>query len=100
MLRIEQVEKDGAVRLRLEGRLVGPWVEELERCCRKVLARPEVRNLIIDLVTVSYIDAEGKEALAKLHRAGARLDAAGTLSRYVVDSIQDKQTSCKLPEAV
>jgi anti-anti-sigma regulatory factor len=58
MLRISTIEaRDRSVTLRLEGRLVGPWVEELRQSCDVVLAGG--RGLALDLGDVSFVDASG-----------------------------------------
>lgn len=66
MLRISTIEKPGErsgerpgreIALRLEGRLIGPWVSELRESCERVLARDG--RLTLDLAGVSFIDADG-----------------------------------------
>lgn len=47
----------GAI-LRLEGRVVGPWVETLRQACLEQAATPR-RPLTIDLRDVTYIDSAG-----------------------------------------
>ena len=62
MLKI--VIKDGAPGapvLDLEGQVVGPWVEELDRVCEPILARGA--GLSLDLSSVSFISREGVELL-------------------------------------
>ena len=66
MLRISVREEDdaGNVVLVLEGRVIGPWVEELRATCAPHLK--DRRSLILDLAGVSFADAEGIELLAGL----------------------------------
>lgn len=65
MLRISPVESpDGALVLRLEGRVIGPWVEELRRSCEEVLSTGG--RLSIDLSNVSFVDRNGVELLRSL----------------------------------
>ncbi|HJU04304.1 MAG TPA: hypothetical protein VJ692_04065 [Nitrospiraceae bacterium] len=71
----------------LEGRLAGPWVAELERCWK---ATPVVRGkpgLRVDLSGVTYIDANGKALLARMHRDGAKFIAAGCLTKSIVEEV-------------
>jgi anti-anti-sigma regulatory factor len=70
----------------LEGRLAGPWVEELSSYWRQIFGNQQ-RGAVVDLTGVTFIDAEGKELLAKLWRQGAELRAAGCLTRCVVEEI-------------
>ncbi|HEX5544097.1 MAG TPA: hypothetical protein VFX10_01305 [Nitrospira sp.] len=71
----------------LEGRLAGPWVEELRDSWR-ALSVNERNRVVIDLADVTYIDAQGKALLADLWRKGAELRAAGCLTRCVVEEIR------------
>jgi hypothetical protein len=41
----------------VEGRVGGPWVEELHRACAQVLATGS--KLVLDLTDVSFIDLDG-----------------------------------------
>ena len=64
MLRIDTIEDaEGAV-LRLEGRLIGPWVEEVRRSCRAALSQGGA--VTIDLASVSFVDADGIVLLREL----------------------------------
>lgn len=58
MLKIAQLERTpGRQTLRLEGQVVGPWVEELRRSCERVLEAGAA--VTIDLSDVSFLDREG-----------------------------------------
>jgi anti-anti-sigma regulatory factor len=54
-----------AVRLRVEGRLTGRWVEELRRTCDLHAFNDGIR-LTLDLADVSFADAAGIELLKEL----------------------------------
>ena len=70
----------------LEGKLAGSWVVELKSYWRQ-LSGNQQSNAVIDLTSVTYIDADGKELLTKLWQQGAELRAAGCLTRCVVEEI-------------
>ena len=72
MLRISPVESAGTcLILRLEGRVAGPWVEELCRICESSLTgHPGLR---LDLTDVSYIDVGGLSVLTRLQSRGVQL---------------------------
>ena len=53
------------VRLRVEGRLTGRWVEELRRTCDLQALSDGIR-LTLDLADVSFADAAGVELLKEL----------------------------------
>jgi len=66
MLRITVVESSNeAVRLRVEGRMTGRWVEELRSSC-EVQALSDGIRLSLDLAEVSFVDAGGIELLKAL----------------------------------
>jgi hypothetical protein len=68
MLRITVVESSAeGVRLRVEGRLIGGWVEELRRTC-DVHAFCDGIRLTLDLADVSFVDASGIELLKAQER--------------------------------
>ena len=87
MLRITIDDEPRTLTLRLEGRLAGPWVRELEACWRGVLASRRERILRVDLTETTSIDAKGQECLAAMHRQGAELVAADSLMKGVVAEI-------------
>jgi ABC-type transporter Mla MlaB component len=70
----------------LEGRLAGPWVEELSSCWRQMSVNQQ-SCAVIDLTGVTFIDANGKALLAKLWQHGAELRATGCLTRCIVEEI-------------
>lgn len=72
MLKISQAGKPGQhVTLKLEGRVVGPWVNELRLLCESLLGSG--RALELDLSDVSYAAAAGVELPAHLKSRGVRL---------------------------
>ena len=74
MLRITTHEASGSsVLLKLDGKLLEPWVEELKRCASSSLA--ERTTLKLDLSTLVFADASGAKALMDLIDAGASLTA-------------------------
>jgi ABC-type transporter Mla MlaB component len=75
-----------SIALVLEGRLAGPWVEELNALWNTFTASQR-GNVLIDLSGVTFIDARGKTLLDRLWREGAKLRAAGCLTRCIVEEI-------------
>ncbi|MBX3330901.1 MAG: hypothetical protein KF722_10900 [Nitrospira sp.] len=73
--------------LRLEGRLAGPWIEELSASCHQMSVKQR-RCVMIDLTGVTFIDAEGKALLTRLWQAGVELRASGCLTRCVIEEIR------------
>ena len=94
MLRITVHDKPRTLTFRLEGRLTGPWLRELERCWQSTLARRATPLVRVDLTGVTSIDAAGQAVLAAMHRQGAEFVAADCLTRAIVAEI----TQAPLPD--
>jgi hypothetical protein len=72
MLRITAMHiEGGAPVLKLEGKLLQPWIEELQQSCRR-LGEGGVRPAL-DLSGVSYLDPPAVVALRDLERRGVSL---------------------------
>jgi anti-anti-sigma regulatory factor len=87
MLKITTLMNAESTVLRLEGRLAGPWVQELERCWDSTAGTPTRHALSVDLSAVTYVDSDGKDLLKKVHRQGAKLIASGCLTSCIVNEI-------------
>ena len=86
MLRITIMEEHDVATIRLEGKLVGPWVEELERCWNTAMTGWRNSQLLVDLNMVTFVDASGRALLTK-HNAGAKLIGRGILTTYILEQI-------------
>ena len=72
MLKIsEHKHPNHTVTLRLEGRIVGPWVEELKQVCEPLVEKGG--QLALDLTDVGFVDEAGVITLANLSVQGAKL---------------------------
>jgi hypothetical protein len=91
MLRIHIEEQCNVVTIRLEGRLAGPWVAELDRCWQSTLAQPLEKALVVALDAVTFVDPPGESLLVEMHKGGARLVGRGPQSRYLVEQIQQRR---------
>jgi len=87
MLRITVHDTPQALTFQLEGRLAGPWLQELEECWRETLSDKHGPILRVDLTGMTSIDAEGKACLAAIHRQGAEFIAADCLTKAIVAEI-------------
>ena len=69
MLKITEIAwNDSGRTFKLEGKLLGPWVDELRNVCTQPLERLEQVGL--DLAAVTFVNAAGAELLRKLIRQG------------------------------
>jgi len=72
MLRITTIQNDGLPAiLKLEGKLLEPWIGELHEACRKTHESVELSAL--DLAGLTYVDTPGTIALRDLRRRGIAL---------------------------
>jgi hypothetical protein len=92
MLRITIHDNPEVLTFQLEGRLAGPWVQELHDCWESKLASRRPSATRLDLRGVTYVDASGKQLLAELHRQRAELLAAGCLMKTLVAEITHSRT--------
>jgi hypothetical protein len=56
---------------KLEGKLIGPWVNELRNVCAHPLERQE--QVLLDLAAVTFVDAAGAELMRELIRHGVTI---------------------------
>ena len=85
MLRISLEHDPGTLSLILEGRLVGPWVDELRRISAEHISRSE--QLIIDLNGLTAMDARGQGLLDELRQEGATLRCSDVMNQYLVEQM-------------
>ena len=93
MIRIHLEDKCESAKIRIEGKISGASVEELERFCRELLAHRQHRIVDIELDHVSIIDANGEELLQSLCRLGVNLRGRGMHSQYLVERIRERRAS-------
>ena len=82
MLRISIEQHASSLSLVIEGRLVGPWVEELRRVIGEDATYAAI--LSVDLCGVTAMDAAGHALLEELHQGGATLSCSDVLNQYLV----------------
>jgi ABC-type transporter Mla MlaB component len=86
MLRISEMESGtGTVVLKLEGRLVGPWVDELYRAYEKYSGRNDPVEL--NLADVSYVDRKGVTLLQSLKLRNVRFHGC---SPFVEEELKER----------
>ena len=91
MLRIYLHDEVPVTSFVLEGKLIGPWVKELEKYWESMVATNASRTMIVDLADVSFIDAEGRALLARMRQKGVRLLSTGVLINAIVAEIEAEQ---------
>src|SRR5215471_19723722 len=92
MLRITTTREPDAICLKLEGRLVGPWVDELAQVWRSIRLHPDPVTACVDLSGITFVSPEGRQLLAFMARGGARFPATDVMNRSIIAGL-----CCKLP---
>lgn len=87
MLRITANDNPRVLTFRLEGRLEGLWVHELDQCWRSLVENGGEPTVYVDLTGVTYVDAAGKAQLAEMHEQGAQFIAGDCLTEAIVAEI-------------
>ena len=93
MLRITTQDNPRVLTLRVEGRLIGPWAAELEKCWQDSLASPGGTRLRVDLTGVTFVDAAGKAVIAAMHEQGAQLIANDCMIAGLVEEIAKERST-------
>lgn len=91
MLRIYIHDEVPVTSIVVEGKLIGPWVEELEKSWQTVVAAHPRKSMLVDLAHVTFIDSDGRELLTRMRRKGARLLSSGVLINSIVADIEAQQ---------
>ena len=92
MLRITTTELR-VLTFRLEGRLEGTWVVELEKCWRGTVLRADKPALRVDLTGMTFVDDAGKAQLTAMRRHGAEFIAEDCLTKAIVAEISGNPRS-------
>jgi len=85
MLKITTRTDPTGTTFELEGKLAGPWVQELKGCWQEVTNSD--RSVRVLLCAVTFIDDKGRDLLLEMHRHGAELVAEGCMNKAIIDDI-------------
>ena len=88
MLKISIIsDSDQAIQFQLEGKLVGPWVEELQRLSDEALSHQKALSL--DLEKVWFVDPRGVTLLRDLaKRQVSELNCSQFVSQQLKEATQ------------
>jgi hypothetical protein len=87
MIRIHVHYNEANTRLVVEGKLAQSWVDELESCWRAAIAHAPHQPVHVHLADVFFIDDRGRALLKQMSLAGVELQAAGVMTRAIVEEI-------------
>jgi anti-anti-sigma regulatory factor len=87
MLRITTLHRGSQTILKLEGKLLKPWIDEF--CVAWTRADGQTGHVGLDLVDVTYVDAAGAQLLRGLVQRGALLIAC---SAFVAELLREPRS--------
>ena len=100
MLRITIHNEAKVTSFVIEGKLVGAWVEELEKCWKSALAADPPQAMLVNLAAVTFIDSVGRALLSRMRRQGAKLLSTGVLINAIVAEIEAEEGPKKQNAAI
>lgn len=104
MLRISIEHDNNAVFFVLEGRLVGPWVDELRSVWMQHSSPERESRLTVDLCGLTAMDTAGRDLLEGLLQRGATIRCSDVMNQYLVEQMAGSggrlQEACRPCRAV
>jgi anti-anti-sigma regulatory factor len=85
MLRIEKTDADGISTVRLEGKLLAPWLREFQALFE---GTTPLHSMRLNLKDVDYIDAAGVKLVSALRRQGVQIVASSAFVAKLLDESQ------------
>ena len=91
MLKISIKESQTRRLLVLEGKIIAPWTNELNKvACQDLVNHLAGRELVIDLRGVTDISADGEEAMYCLMVQGAKFRGGGVFIKQVLKQLAQR----------
>jgi ABC-type transporter Mla MlaB component len=87
MFRITLRTRGDEIVMKLEGRLAGACVRELDVCWSDIARTVHESVIHVDLTDVSHVDEMGQVLLTRMYRAGVRFIARGCVMPELVREI-------------
>jgi len=86
-MRIQIDQLGEQVIFRVEGRLAGAWVPELEQCWTSAAVDHPERKISVDLSGVTCVDQAGQYLLRLMRRDGVTFSGAGVAIREILNDM-------------
>ncbi len=91
MLMISKIKQDSEnLTLKIDGKIEGPYVEELEQACNCACARNK-KTITLDFSGVTFIDDEGLEALSKLKDERMEIVKCSAFIKTLLNDLVDNE---------
>jgi anti-anti-sigma regulatory factor len=91
MLRITIADEFSEQRWTLQGRLSGPWVEQLKSNWEKSYGKNGNCKCVVDVSGVTFVDMEGERVLAAMIEDGAQFIATGVYTKHVLETLEKRR---------
>ena len=92
MFRITTCSDSGITRFVVEGKLAGACVGELEKCWQAARSFAAQGSILVDLTSVTFVDAFGKQLLTRMHEQGTGFLAAGLMMKFLIEEIKSTES--------
>jgi hypothetical protein len=87
MLKISIIDSRTQRRLVLEGKLVGPWADELRPAWESAKAELCGRELVVEVKNLIVINQAGENVLLELMQKGVKIRGSGVFTRHVLKQL-------------
>jgi hypothetical protein len=84
MLRATPISDNESSTLKLEGKLCGLWVEEVQHCWQEFVHDHKGATIHVNLQEVVYLDGLGRDLLLRMEREGASLVGCSEFIRHLL----------------
>jgi hypothetical protein len=96
VLRITTTTGKGSAALKLEGKIAGPWVEELRQSWKAVVSGGRNgQSVKVDMRGVSYVDRLGADLLGEMEAAGGSLVHCSDFIRQLLQANGDSKKTTR-----
>ena len=93
MLRITIQDDALKTTIKLEGKIAGPWVEELNRTWHSLGSGLDSKRFCVDLRDVAFVDRAGKQVLREIfQKTEAEFLTNSPLTRYFADEAREQRS--------
>jgi len=89
MLEIRITDTPSELRISLSGKLIGPWIQELQKVWERCRSQALTGNIICDLNDVIQIDDSANPLLTEMMVEGAELVSDGRLNGWLIQALKD-----------
>jgi anti-anti-sigma regulatory factor len=92
MLKISTLDTPTEHRIVLVGKLVGPWIRELQKVWEQDHPQLGNRRCVVDLNDVTLIDGSADGLLLAMSKQGAELVARNMENRWLIQALKNGKT--------